>query len=170
MSDADVSRATNEFLAEELRADARATEQAAEVQAALNPSPTPSVGPPAAAAPGAAGAESLAAAVKPEHLKKLATALLGVCDRIIVGQAGKEFALTPEEKSEIADAAVPVMAKYLPQALGWLVTTPEGVLLGTVGIVYAGKLGVDVMGLADTQDATPPPGAANAEAKPEAKA
>jgi hypothetical protein len=110
--------------------------------------------------------------VKPEHLKKLATALLGVCDRIIVGQAGKEFALTAEEKSEIADAAVPVMAKYLPQALGWLVTTPEGVLLGTVGIVYAGKLGVDVMGLAQaTEDTTPPaPGATNAEAKPQAAA
>jgi hypothetical protein len=145
MSAPEVSRATNEFLAEELAAEAKATEQAQEVAAALNPPPpAPAAAPAAPEAPGVK--------LNPKHLHKLATVLLTVSDRIIVAQAGKAYALTADEKEEIAGAAVPVIEKYLPSALGWLVTTPEGVLLGTVAIVYGSKLGVDVTGLVGSDD------------------
>lgn len=148
---ADVSKATNEFLVEELRADAKATEQAAEVQAALNPPAPEQAHGPMHGAPQAPQPPQ----IPPAQLKKLASALLVVCDRIIVGQAGEAYRLTKEEREEIAEAAAPVIQKYMPAAFGFL-TTPEGVLLGTVAIIYGTKAGIDVMGLAgDAPTETP---------------
>lgn len=150
MSGDSIDRATNEFLAEELRADAKAVEQAEEVAAAANP-PSPE----AVAAPVAVEPAPETVKVSPAQMKKLATVLLKVCDRIIVSQAGKAYALTAEEQSDIADAAVPVLEKHLPGALGWFVTSPEGALILTAGIIYGTKAGIDVMGLASQLEAPP---------------
>lgn len=78
-------------------------------------------------------------AVVAQHLPKACAVAWVVVDRLVQQLAGSEFALTKEEISQLAEATGPVVEKYMPASMDWLVKTPEGVLCLTAGMIYASK-------------------------------
>lgn len=94
------------------------------------------------------------------ELVKIAAVAWSMLDRLIVGLAaaqlgaeiGPKLALKPSEVAELAEPTAKVLEKYIPDFLAKMTTTPEGVLLGTVAMVY----GVKVAGLMLLPDAKPP--------------
>jgi len=90
-------------------------------------------------------AQEAAAAAPPEarppdaNLVKLAATAWAIADRLVVSLAGAQFALTAEERAQLAEPTAAVLEKHLPDVLERLATTPEGVLLGTISLVYGAK-------------------------------
>jgi hypothetical protein len=124
------ARAALEWQAEEAAA-ARGVE--AKVEALQDSTPKPP------ASPQEEQAAQLAAVVEAQ-LPQLAGVAWTVIDRLVQQFAGEGFALTPEERQQLAAATVPVVAKWTPQGMGWLTTTPEGALVLTAGMIYGFKV------------------------------
>lgn len=127
------ARAALEWQAEEAAA-ARGID--AKVAALNEPAPAPVTPEQAAQQQQAA---QLAAVVETQ-LPKFCVVAWSIVDRLVQQAAGKEFALTDDEKKQLAEATVPVVTKYVPDSLSWLTTTPEGALVMTVGLVYGFKV------------------------------
>lgn len=105
---------------------------------------------PAAAAPGAPP-EAV-----PAELVKLSAGLWSVLDRLIVSAAGAEFALKPDEVAQLAEPTAAVVAKHMPDVLQRLTSTPEGVLLGTVALIYGPKAAAMLMAPSSAAPAAAP--------------
>lgn len=73
------------------------------------------------------------------QLPKVCAVVWGMIDKLAIQYAGPQYAQTPEERANLAQATVPVVLKYLPKDLSWLATTPEGALILTAGTIYAFK-------------------------------
>ena len=90
------------------------------------------------------------AAVVEAQLPKLCGVAWALVDRLVQQFAGGEFALSPDERQQLAEATVPVVHKYMPKGMDWLTTTPEGALALTAGMIYGFKA------LAPGKPETPP--------------
>lgn len=130
------ARAALEWQAEEAAA-ARGVQAKVDALAADG---TPAPSPAASPAPDAAAAQAAQlAAVVEAQLPKLCGVAWGIVDRLVQQFAGAEFALSAEERQELAAATVPVVTKYVPQGMEWVTTTPEGALVLTAGMIYGMK-------------------------------
>lgn len=133
MSDAAEAQGGLEQFAEQWRAED--AHDARKVAAKVDAMNAPAEAPPAA--------EALPAAA-PE-LVQLSAGVWSVLDRLICSAAGADFRLTPDEVAQLAAPTAAVVAKYMPDVLQRLTSTPEGVLLGTVAIIYGPKAAAMLM-------------------------
>lgn len=90
-------------------------------------------------APAAAPAEPVTPPPDAE-LVKIAAVAWTVIDRLVTGYAGAPFKLQPDEIKQLAEPSAAVLGKYLPDLLKRFSDTPEGLLVGAVGLVYGTKL------------------------------
>lgn len=139
MSDGALQKLALQAQADEY-ADSRAAAERLEEFQAGAPTPQPELTPEQQAE-----AESKAQAAALEkifsaQLPRVCAVAWGVLDALAVKYAGSEFALTPAERGDLVDATVPVVLKYLPKDLTWLVNTPEGALLTTAAVIYGAKM------------------------------
>lgn len=116
--------------------------------------------------PAPEGAPEAVPPAVPGELVQLSSGLWTVLDRLITGMAGAEFALRPDEVAQLAQPTAAVVQKYMPDVLQRLTSTPEGVLLGTVALVYGPKAAAMLMAPAPAAPAT----AAAPQPQPEAAA
>ena len=128
----EMQRAALEWQAAEHHEQARVERQVAELQDAENPAPEQT--------PEQAAAQQTAAVVS-AAMPQLCTALWRVLDRVVAQNLlGPQCAATGEELAELGRLTVPVLEKYLPGALSQVLTTPEGVLLGSAALIYGSKM------------------------------
>jgi hypothetical protein len=125
-------RAALEWQAEEAAA-------ARGVQAKVDALNEPTAAPQTPEAQAQAAQAAQVAAVLESQIPKLCSVAWAIVDRLVQQMAGAEFALSPDERKDLAAATVPVVQKYVPQGMDWLTTTPEGALALTAGMIYGMK-------------------------------
>ena len=123
----------------------------------------------------AAGGDAAGAAQSEQQAKQAAAveAMLAnaggmvwtLADALVVKFAGKEFALSVEEKGQLAAATGPVLDKYAPEWLQKLLGTPEGQLALVAAGIYGPKA-LAALNAPATPPSSPP---AEAPKPPEAK-
>lgn len=75
----------------------------------------------------------------PAELQQLSAVAWTIVDRLVVAQLGAAWATTEAEREQLAGPTAALLHKHMPDVLTRLTTTPEGVFLGTVALVYAPK-------------------------------
>lgn len=139
MSDADLQRIALQARADEHHDAAAAQARVEDFVGTQAPAAVPQTPEEEAAAQEKAQSAALEAMVKAQ-LPRVCAVLWGIIDTAAVKFAGPEYALSPSERADLAEATAPVVLKYIPKDLAFLANTPEGALILTAAVIYGAKV------------------------------